>query len=86
MANNNPEPTEVAATPPPKQEQKIDPWNVYAPGGIDYDKLIDEFGSKKISPELIARVESITGKPAHPWLKRGYFFLTQRFGTDTGCL
>uniref|UniRef100_A0A7S0NQL9 Tryptophan--tRNA ligase, cytoplasmic n=1 Tax=Calcidiscus leptoporus TaxID=127549 RepID=A0A7S0NQL9_9EUKA len=43
-------------------------------GKIDYDKLIRDFGSQKISPELIERFERVTGKPAHPWIKRGIFF------------
>lgn len=43
-------------------------------GVINYDKLIKDFGSQRIDAALIARVEKLTGKPAHPWLKRGYFF------------
>jgi len=43
-------------------------------GNIDYDKLIRDFGSQAISPELIADFERVTGKPAHPWIKRGIFF------------
>lgn len=54
-------------------EQKIDPWTVIAPGGIDYDKLINQFGSQRITPQIIARFEKLTGKPAHPWLRRGIF-------------
>ena len=30
--------------------------------GIDYDKLIDRFGSSRIGPELIERMERLTGK------------------------
>uniref|UniRef100_UPI00358E0652 tryptophan--tRNA ligase, cytoplasmic isoform X2 n=1 Tax=Myxine glutinosa TaxID=7769 RepID=UPI00358E0652 len=32
------------------------------------------FGSTKITPELIARVERVTGQQAHPFLRRGIFF------------
>ncbi len=54
--------------------QVVDPWTVEAgPGGIDYDKLIAQFGCERVSNELIERIERITKKPAHPWLKRGYF-------------
>jgi len=55
--------------------QVVDPWTVEAgPGGIDYDKLIAQFGCERVSNELIERIERLTKKPAHPWLKRGYFF------------
>lgn len=43
-------------------------------GKIDYDKLIERFGSEKITTELVDRIERITGKKAHRWLRRGYFF------------
>ena len=43
-------------------------------GGIDYDKLIREFGCSRIGPELIARVERLTGVRAHRFLRRGLFF------------
>jgi len=54
----------------------VDPWNVQSKNdtGIDYDKLIKRFGCQKISEELIARIEKVIGKPAHPLLKRGIFF------------
>ena len=57
-------------------EQVITPWDVKATDdkGIDYDKLISRFGSQRISPELIARVERLTKRPAHHWLRRGIFF------------
>ncbi|KAF0989251.1 hypothetical protein HZS_6135 [Henneguya salminicola] len=46
--------------------------------GIDYDKLIRDFGSSKISEDHIKRIEFLTKKPAHYFLKRGIFF-SQRF-------
>jgi tryptophanyl-tRNA synthetase len=42
--------------------------------GIDYDALLREWGAEKISPELLARVEKLTGVAPHPLLKRGIFF------------
>jgi tryptophanyl-tRNA synthetase len=54
------------------KEMKVDPWSVT--GDIDYDKLIRDWGCARIDDELIARMEKLTGKPAHPWLKRGHFF------------
>lgn len=54
--------------------QQVDPYTVAALKEIDYDKLIREFGCERISPELIARVERVTGKRAHRFLRRGLFF------------
>ena len=34
----------------------------------------DRFGSTRISPELIQRIESVTGKPVHHFIRRGIFF------------
>ena len=55
--------------------QKITPWDVEGgDDGIDYDKLIRDFGSDKISQELLDRMERLTGKKPHHWLRRGLFF------------
>lgn len=43
-------------------------------GKINYSKLIERFGSRPIPESLIQRVEQLTGRPAHPFLKRGFFF------------
>jgi hypothetical protein len=61
--------------------QTVTPWEVEADAdeGIDYDKLINRFGSSRISPELIARMEKLTGKKAHPWIRRGIFFSHRDF-------
>ncbi|KAF3922425.1 hypothetical protein AA313_de0205306 [Arthrobotrys entomopaga] len=61
-------------------EQNIDPWNVQGAvvdgkiQAIDYDKLIQQFGTRKISPELLAKFERVTGHKPHRFLRRGYFF------------
>ena len=56
--------------------QHVDPWEVKGAGdkGIDYDKLIEQFGSQPITPALIEKFERITGCAAHPWIRRGIFF------------
>lgn len=46
---------------------------------IDYTKLITKFGSKAITPELIARMEKLTGHKAHRFLRRGLFFSHRDF-------
>ena len=58
------------------QEDLVTPWDVTANSakGVDYDKLIQKFGSSKITPELVAKVESVAGKPSHHLLRRGLFF------------
>jgi len=53
-------------------EQVVTPWDVV--GVIDYNKLIDQFGCTAIDDSLLERMERITGKPVHPWLRRGLFF------------
>lgn len=56
----------------PTEEATVNPFQVK--GEINYEKLIKDFGSQPIDDGLIRRVEKLTGKPAHPWLRRGYFF------------
>ena len=47
--------------------------------GVDYDKLIERFGSSPISKELLERCERLTGKPVHRFLRRGIFFSHREF-------
>jgi len=42
--------------------------------GIDYDKLIDKFGCDRLTKELIERIEKVTGRRAHRFIRRGIFF------------
>jgi len=41
---------------------------------VDYEYLMENFGTQPINSELVERVEIITGEKAHPLLKRGFFF------------
>ncbi len=50
---------------------KVNPYEVQ--GEINYDRLIKEFGIKKIDESLLKRIEKITGE-IHPYLKREIFF------------
>lgn len=56
--------------------QSVTPWDVQGEEdrGIDYDKLIAQFGCSPIDQELIDRLERVTGHKAHRYLRRGYFF------------
>ncbi|KAL9645586.1 hypothetical protein ABK040_000649 [Willaertia magna] len=58
------------------KEQLVTPWDVEAETdmGIDYMKLIRRFGSSEIQEDLIERLERLTGRPAHHFLKRKIFF------------
>jgi len=58
--------------------QHIDPWCAKASiNGFNYSKLIDQFGTKPITPELIKRIETVTKMPVHTMLRRGIFFSQQ---------
>ena len=49
----------------------VTPWHVE--GDIDYDKLIKQFGTQKISNNLLLKLQKITGED-HFMLRRGVFF------------
>jgi len=55
-------------------EQLITPWEVKSTDGIDYDKLIRDFGCDPITGDLIKRFEKVTRMKAHHFLRRGVFF------------
>lgn len=64
-----------------QHEQKVTPWEVEGAvdenglaQSIDYNKLIQSFGTRKITEELLARFKEVTGEEPHPFLKRGVFF------------
>ena len=49
----------------------VTPWEVE--GNIDYNKLIEKFGTSAINNEIIEKIEKIIGE-VHPFLKNRYFF------------
>ena len=49
----------------------VTPWHVE--GDIDYDKLIKQFGTQKISNDLLSKLQKVTGED-HFMLRRGVFF------------
>ena len=49
----------------------VTPWHVE--GDIDYDKLIKQFGTQKLSNEILIKLQKITGED-HFMLRRGVFF------------
>jgi len=55
--------------------QVINPWEVSAgDGGIDYDKLVRDFGCSVITEDVVTRIENVTKRRAHRFLRRGIFF------------
>ncbi|MFX1473657.1 MAG: tryptophan--tRNA ligase, partial [Promethearchaeota archaeon] len=54
-----------------EDEMIVTPWEVS--GKIDYDRLIKEFGTERITPDLKERIYKIT-KEKHIMLERDYVF------------
>lgn len=69
MSENN---TAAEAPAKPAPAPQVTPWEVA--DDVDYDKLIRDFGCHPIDEALIARMEALTGKRAHHFLRRGIFF------------
>jgi tryptophanyl-tRNA synthetase len=61
-------------------DQHITPWEVEGAvvdgkaQAIDYDKLIQAFGTRPIDTALLERFERLTGQQPHVFLRRGVFF------------
>jgi len=57
-------------------EQIVNPFEIVAVDeyGIDYDKLIDKFGTRRIDQAILERFERLTGHKPHHYLRRGLFF------------
>ena len=59
--------------------QTVTPWtaNTGSDGQFNYKELQENWGLKPIDEDLIVRIEKISGKPRHLFLKRGIFFAHQ---------
>ncbi|NOJ28090.1 MAG: tryptophan--tRNA ligase, partial [Nitrososphaera sp.] len=57
-------------------EFKVTPWEVE--GEVDYNRLIEKFGTQPVTPELLQKIKKATGE-IHPMLKLGYFFSHRDF-------
>ncbi|MFQ6061402.1 MAG: tryptophan--tRNA ligase [Thermoplasmata archaeon] len=53
------------------EEFIVTPWEVR--GEIDYDKLIDRFGTQKVTADLLRRIEK-HASPLHVMIRRGIFY------------
>ncbi len=58
------------------EEFVVTPWEVK--GKIDYDKLIERFGAKKIDANLLNKIQKIT-KDLHPFFRRQIVFSHRDF-------
>ena len=58
------------------KESKITPWEVQ--GEINYDRLIETFGTKPITSDILQKVQKLAGD-VHPLLKLNYFFSHRDF-------
>ncbi|KAJ7184361.1 hypothetical protein C8R46DRAFT_1299250 [Mycena filopes] len=63
------------------QAQVVTPWDVQGSvstdgkqNAIDYDKLIEQFGTRRVDAALLERFEKLTGHKPHIFLRRGMFF------------
>ncbi|KAK3944115.1 tryptophan--tRNA ligase, cytoplasmic [Diplogelasinospora grovesii] len=82
----NESPMPAAVQKQAQAKQTVDPYNVSGEVGedgvmkaIDYSKLVEEFGTKKIDKELLERFERVTGKKPHRFLRRGIVFSHRDF-------
>ena len=59
-----------------QNEQIVNPFTISAADehGVDYDKLIEKFGTRKIDEATLDRFEKLTGHKPHHYLRRGHFF------------
>ena len=73
-------PGDTAATSRVEIAQEVNPWSVSGAvvdgkvKAIDYDRLVDTFGTQVITKELLERFERVTGHRPHPFLRRGLVF------------
>lgn len=81
MADPEPSITAALAADAPTTKQTVDPYNVSGEIGtdgvakaIDYLKLVDEFGTRKILEDDLARFEKVTGHKPHRFMRRGIVF------------
>ncbi|KJP86855.1 tryptophan-tRNA ligase [Plasmodium fragile] len=58
-----------------ERSKEVTPWDVnITEEGINYNKLIKEFGCSKITENHIKRIEQLTNKRAHHFIRREIFF------------
>jgi tryptophanyl-tRNA synthetase len=76
IQNGNDEEDQKEQADHSKDGFKITPWEVQ--GKLDYNKLIERFGTQPITQEMLDKIKKITGE-IHPMLKLQYFFSHRDF-------
>ncbi|KAE9398309.1 Nucleotidylyl transferase [Gymnopus androsaceus JB14] len=84
--SNAPEIKSAPAGADGSQDQVVTPWDVQGSVStdgkqlaIDYEKLIVQFGTRRIDDALLQRFEKLTGRRPHVLLRRGMFFSHREF-------
>lgn len=62
----------AAAAGDPAPDCNVTPYTVT--GSVDYQRLVVQFGTEPITPDLIVRLEKLSKLPLHHWLRRGLFY------------
>lgn len=62
------------------KEQIVNPFTIEAADerGVDYNKVVEQFGTRLIDQATLDRFEKLTGQKPHRYLRRGLFF-SQRY-------
>ncbi|KAJ7118795.1 hypothetical protein C8R44DRAFT_789292 [Mycena epipterygia] len=86
IATTGPSSGVTAEVKPVSHDQVVTPWDVQGSvstdgkqQAIDYDKLIEQFGTRRVDPALLERFEKLTGHRPHVFLRRGMFFSHREF-------
>ncbi|KAI8584770.1 hypothetical protein K450DRAFT_217940 [Umbelopsis ramanniana AG] len=85
LATETPAPAAAEVAAAASADQNVTPWDVEGAvvdgvaQAIDYNKLINQFGTKAIDDELLQRFEKLTGRKPHIFLRRGVFFSHREF-------
>jgi len=60
----------------PIKEQIVNPFTIEAADerGVDYNKVVEQFGTRLIDQATLDRFEKLTGQRPHRYLCRGLFF------------
>lgn len=80
IATETAAPTAAEVAAAASAAQNVTPWDVEGAvvdgvaQAIDYNKLIEQFGTRPIDDEILQRLEKLTGRKPHIFLRRGIFF------------
>ncbi|MBI2079683.1 tryptophan--tRNA ligase [Candidatus Micrarchaeota archaeon] len=55
-----------------KETFNVTPWEVSGP--VDYDKLLHQFGVKRLDHILLSRVKKLSGERLHPMIRRNFVY------------